>query len=422
MDNHKPIKTITFSQLITRQLLKTALTSMAVALFVSILVGTLLLHLTAKSQINSLKQLTEYEIDKHLATGWTKDNLQKVYANLKHSYPNEQFYLIRNQKFRKNGIKLPDALEPVLSKIESTQAQALPVTYHKGYVVGGYPIFVKPECLACHSNDRRYQVGSHAGTLLFYSPLSTFQLSTASIFVFILIFMITGTITAYLDLQKQFKRHLTKPIENLINRVHSVRLDDDEVAWKATQNQIQEVAEIDQAIGNQIEKIRHMHQKLDALLVTEHETGLFHKDRFTEALKFEVYRAERYDRPFSILLVKLLRIHTHDKQNDATKSEKIGYFAEHLNHCIRNSDMGFRITEQLFAILLPETDEKAVINSECSVINRFDNFESRLAEKAPELGLDHHFEVVTGYATYKVDALNASELTKIALGRLKEKN
>lgn len=403
----------------TQQLLLTAFIASLAALAVSFVVGFSLLHYSANNQISDLKQFTEEKIHTHISIGWTKQNMQMIFNDLNARFPNEKFYLVKAKEFRDTKPQLLSELVPILNKIERTQSTLVPFSYYKGYVAGGYPIFIKQDCMACHQGNPNFTPGKMAGTALFYSPLSTFKLSITALFIFIFIFILTAVLTAYYTLQRQFQKAFTNPIDNLLDRMNSLKLEKDETSWQPAQQSIKEVADIDQAIGVQIDHLKALYQKLDSLYVTEHETGLFHRDRFTEAIKFEVYRAERYDRAFSIILIKLLKIHSTNQKNEATKAEKVNYFASHLNECIRQSDIPFRITKQLFAVLLPETDENGIVSAKSRLMERFDHFEDRIAQHKPELGHDHFFEIITSHATFKEDALTANDLTKIAIDRLK---
>ncbi len=193
--------------------------------------------------------------------------------------------------------------------------------------------------------------------------------------------------------------------------MHHIRLEEDDILWERKEQEIAEIDLIDQLITENIQTLKSIYVKLDALMVTEHQSGFFHQDRFKEALQFEVYRSDRYHRPFSILVIKLLKVESKQAEKTPDTAEQIHLFAETINEHTRNIDMPFRIGERLFLIIMPEMTEQEVPVMSQVLRKRF--------AQGREDGEDRYkFDVQIGYATYNYDTQNIKELTALAIERM----
>lgn len=408
------MKTMPFSKLISRQLIWVSLISFAIAALMTLVASFFILYDAAHSKVEKLEKIIEEQLDENLSTGWTPENYKKIYSHLLQISPDDQFYMLKGPQFREQPLEelIPRSLAPLLYKVEQTKQHQSPVSLLEGYVTGGVPIFFKPKCLACHTSDIR--AGDYAGTFIFKSQISTLNFSITSILLFILIFAISYIVTAHIYLKRVFDANISKPILHLLQRIETLRLEQDEGAWEAIAQPVEEMALIESEIATQVHKLQYINQKMDALLVTEHETGLFHKDRFREAMKYELYLSEHYQYPLGIVVLKLMSVHGDVDEEAQTKAEKITIFANNLSLLVRNSDMAFRITDQLFAIILPETDFESV---KVVVAHLKQHFDVPIANgDLPKL----EFSVKMGYSSYPEDGINANELNVQAMDRLKK--
>jgi diguanylate cyclase (GGDEF)-like protein len=149
------------------------------------------------------------------------------------------------------------------------------------------------------------------------------------------------------------------------------------------------------------------------LATTDGLTDLYNHRYFQDQMKFHVAQAERYEQPFSLII---LDIDFFKKFND-TYGHQVGdavlrLVASTLKHNVRATDIVCRYGGEEMSIILPNsTKEEAVMTAEkiCQKIS-----EQKLKIAGEELGVT----VSLGVSTYPQDGKNPSSLIAFADGKL----
>jgi len=407
------MKLMSFSSLLRREIWISSVVSMIAASIVTLLVAFVYLHLASVDKTEKMERVVQVNVERYLTRGWVDHNLQQVYQEMRKQFPDDVVYLLAGPAFResKELTALPPDVASLIGAIEAKRTPQSSVNFVTGYVKAGYPLFFEGRCLQCHAGS--VKVGDYAGTFVFKSPLSDFQVSLSAMLVFMLVFIVFFLLSLRWLLMRSLTVHIRTPIQNLIYRIQSMRLDEDELIWDTAEQRLIEMKEIEQAIGEQVQKLKGMHHKMDALYVTEHETGFFHKDRFKEALTYEVFRSSRYHHSFALVLVKVVDIHASEGCQ-MSAAEKIHVFASQLGGVLRSSDMGFRINEQLFAILMPETGVDDVVLAVHSFTVRFNNHYIDCGDKGQV-----RYDIEQSYAVYPDEATTPDALIQLSTKRLR---
>jgi diguanylate cyclase (GGDEF)-like protein len=99
---------------------------------------------------------------------------------------------------------------------------------------------------------------------------------------------------------------------------------------------------------------------------TDQKTGLFNHNYFMEQLKNELHRANRFDRPISIIMADLdLLRNINNTYGHLAGDEVLKGVADILKHSVREYDVVARFGGEEFAILMPETEtDKAIERAE----------------------------------------------------------
>ncbi|MGE4499680.1 MAG: GGDEF domain-containing protein [Hydrogenovibrio sp.] len=381
--------------------------------------------LLASLTITTLVSGTFVAVVYHKTVSNLPDRLQQTFSGLAAAEnPAEQADIILAQIQRKNlqndfnFIPASDIRNTPLALTDTQQQnlkaakQANQLTHQldilSAEVNGGLPVYFQPGCDTCNILATQ---GRYMGTLLFQLPLTSPLLTFGTLWAFFIIFMVSFFVIGVYMMTRALEKDFIQPIRDLSERMHHIRLEEDDILWERKEQEIAEIDLIDQLITENIQTLKSIYVKLDALMVTEHQSGFFHQDRFKEALQFEVYRSDRYHRPFSILVIKLLKVESKQTEKNPDTAEQIHLFAETINEHTRNIDMPFRIGERLFLIIMPEMTEQEV-----PVMSQV--LRKRFAQDREDGEDRYKFDVQIGYATYNYDTQNIKELTALAIERM----
>ena len=104
---------------------------------------------------------------------------------------------------------------------------------------------------------------------------------------------------------------------------------------------------------------RSLEQRLAVSETTDALTGLANRPRLLEMAEREVYRARRYHRPLSVLMLQVNNFAAlNDEYGHAAGDQVAQALAQRCRENIRLADIPGRWSEDSFALLLPETNQE----------------------------------------------------------------
>lgn len=203
------------------------------------------------------------------------------------------------------------------------------------------PIKFKNQCLVCHSAQVKtgeIYPGALAGTMVLQMPMSFQYFSGTAILSVFIVFLLVFITLATIATNHLVQAKLLNPIEALNQRVRYLRFNSTEkrADWQRTPQKVIEVDQIDASISEHIDSLQHLYDKLDMMVVSGHDSSLFHKDRFNEVLKYQMVMTRRYQHPFTLFIIKLTHIKLVNASAKALEQEMPGtrfnYFGEVLQN------------------------------------------------------------------------------------------
>ncbi|MBU1998092.1 MAG: sensor domain-containing diguanylate cyclase [Candidatus Omnitrophota bacterium] len=110
-----------------------------------------------------------------------------------------------------------------------------------------------------------------------------------------------------------------------------------------------------------IENIRLL-DKNKKLTITDQLTGLYNHPYFQEQLQEEIYRAERYKRAMSLILVDIDNFSSYNQEHGyAAGNVALQHIARIIKENIRNVDLASRYGPEELSVILPETRLKEAV-------------------------------------------------------------
>ncbi|QCU89219.1 GGDEF domain-containing protein [Thiomicrorhabdus sediminis] len=432
---HYP-KQYPFRTLLVKQLLLAAILAAAISFPITFVPAYFIINHSVNSDIKQLQSQSYQAINQHLSTGWTPYNINKVYRQLRENLPSAALFLQKSSSFldgadskiKING-EISQNFSRLIEQVEQQERVQIETHLFSSRVYAAIPIKFRQDCLACHSqgvlNGTIYD-GALAGVLTVELPISLDRLSATAVLIFSLIFLFCFIIASIWITTDKLQSKILIPLEKMALRIQQLNFSDKEAShqWQRTPQELLEMDDIDQQLSKQIETLHNVYDKLDILMINEQNTGLFHKDRFNEILRYEMYRSQRYQRPFSLMFIQLSDIKT---VNPAAKNmemhepgSKYIFFGRALNHETRDTDIAFHIEEQLFAVLAPETNRAGIEKVKNIIRERIINTNFEIEEDLNTVHPQYEMTMRQGVVTYSGERLSPRDLVKMALNSIAE--
>ena len=353
-------KQYTFKSVLLNQLFIAIAVAFAISLPLTGIPAYFALNHTINSDIENLEQRSYEAVNEHLNTGWQPYNIDKVYQGIREKMPGAALFLQKAPQFldpEEDDIIDPSTpttatFQRLIEDVQRNERLIVETNILNSTINAAIPIKFQSQCLVCHSQEVKtgeIYAGALAGTMVLQVPMSINQVSTTSTIAFFVIFLLIFIVIATIITNKLVQTNLLVPLAGLSERVKRLRLSSHEqhIDWERIPQQMIEIDQIDESISAHIQTIKGIYDKLDALVVTEHESGLFHKERFNEVMKYELFRSHRYQHSFSLVLIKLVDVKVlnstaENNEIDAPGSKYI-VFGQILHSDTRETEMAFRL-------------------------------------------------------------------------------
>jgi len=430
-------KQYTFKSVLIHQLFIAIAVAFAISLPLTAIPAFFALNHAVDSDIKNLEKESYGAVHEYLNTGWQPYNIDKVYQQIREKMPGAALFLQKAPEFL--DPEVDDVVDPstpttatfqrLIKDVERNERVVIETNIINSTINAAIPIKFQSQCLVCHSQEVKtgqVYAGALAGTMVLQVPMSINQVSASSIILFFIVFLTIFIIVATIITNRLVQMNLLVPLSGLNERVKRLRLSshEQEIDWERTPQKMIEIDQIDESISAHINTIKGIYDKLDALVVTEHETGLFHKERFNEVMKYELFRSHRYQHAFSLLLIKLVNVKVLNSTAKNIEIEAPGskfmVFGEILHNDTRETDMAFRLEEHIFAIVTPETDEAGIETVKKDIYNRLINSEVPEDEQRKIARPEYEFTIQIGHATYTGDDKTAKDLLKEAVVKMRD--
>jgi diguanylate cyclase (GGDEF)-like protein len=315
-------------------------------------------HELARDDARQTSQLIFQSLYSAMRKGWNKQEINEDIVQLNNSFPDLKINVYRGEIVdRQFGamqgeqalIQQDEGLSHALYSGED--ALLFPDKNSIRYI---YPVLAKKECLACHTLSH---VGAVHGVIDITYPINRLKVSFSTVLNSMLGYTLLIIAFVFLVLYLKLHSMVVLPIADLVKVMRQVTEDMDlsrRVTGKTRLLEVQHLA----AYFNQLLKTVHDYNvKLEALSMRDPLTGLYNRRKFEDFLRYEIVRATRHQRGFSVIMADL----DNFKYINDTFGHPIGdlvlkELSLMLAEGLRKGDVLARLGGDEFAIILPETD------------------------------------------------------------------
>ncbi len=118
-----------------------------------------------------------------------------------------------------------------------------------------------------------------------------------------------------------------------------------------------QITELNRQLRMEIREKEKANRNLEQLTVTDPMTGISNRRKFIESIALEWHRFERYQKPFSLLIIDIDNFkRINDSYGHETGDTVICEISRRISEELRKPDSFFRIGGEEFAVIMPETD------------------------------------------------------------------
>lgn len=195
--------------------------------------------------------------------------------------------------------------------------------------------------------------------------------------------------------------YLTKPFEDieLVSKV--VRNAAEKIRLEEDANHLVEM------LQQKTEQLEAANSHLRKLAARDGLTGLYNHRYFQESLTAELHRANRYERPFSLLFIDLDYFKNYNDTLGHLKGDKLlTDLANLFTESFRRTDIICRYGGDEFAVILPETSKQETRSIAAKLHEQVANHPFQGCEALPR----NQVTISIGFATYGEDGTTAEDL------------
>ncbi|MGB0748947.1 MAG: GGDEF domain-containing protein [Magnetospiraceae bacterium] len=288
--------------------------------------------------------------------GWTRNDIADIINRLESSIGDTRIHLYRSPLVVSQFGDVPGRKTAVAT--DSLLNQALK-TGEEQFVIAEdnirflYPILAQEECLDCHITS---EVNALQGVLDVQFSTSTVQVPIQAVLEkFVLVFgLLFGLLFILVFIV--LRNFVVRPVEQFHDTIeHMKTLSTIKELPARLSFRISELSDLGRSFNQLIAKIIEQNRALEELSIRDHLTNAFNRRYLAHVAEREIQRAQRYGRPFALLLIDLDHFKPiNDQYGHEAGDAVLIRTAQTLNENIRAVDVAARIGGDEFVVLAPE--------------------------------------------------------------------
>jgi diguanylate cyclase (GGDEF)-like protein len=311
----------------------------------------------ARDDARQTSQLVFQSLYSAMRKGWRKDEINETIERLNTVMPDAKIRVYRGEIVAHEFGEMEGERELIRNDSALKQAmsggQDALLFPDKATIRYLYPLLAKEECLKCHTESH---VGAVQGVVDITYPISNLKVSFNEVINSVVAYTLIVMGAVFIILYFQLRFLVVLPIANLVGVMRNVTVDMDLSHRVSSSTWLQELKQLVEYFNHLLKTVQEYNTKLEELSIRDPLTGLYNRRKFQEFMQYEIIRATRHQRGFSVIMIDLDNFkYINDTFGHPIGDMVLKELSAMLSEGLRRGDVLARLGGDEFAIILPET-------------------------------------------------------------------